>query len=106
MGQFTQLYYNREVSIAKSAIESHPGNCSGSRLTPNPCMEELKSTEGPTAVQLQSRPWGRNRAIVCYWIPLVELQPMCLQECWKPLFYDLGSIKHQEVSYPILIRAS
>lgn len=106
VGQFTQLYYNGEVSIGKSAFESHPGNCFGSRLSPSPCMEELKNTEGPTAVQMQSRPCGRNRAIACYWIPLVEWHPTWLQECWKPLFYDLDSIKHQEVSYPILIRTS
>lgn len=94
--------------MGKSATESHPGSCFGSRLSPSPCMEELKSIEGPTAVQLQSRPWGTDRAIVCYWIPLVEQhgQPTWLQECQKTLFYDLGSIKHQEVSYPILIRAS
>lgn len=56
MGQFTQLYYNGEVSIGKSAIESHPGNCSGSMLSPSPCMEELKNTEGPTARRCKAGP--------------------------------------------------
>lgn len=29
--------------MGKSATESHPGSCFGSRLSPSPCMEELKS---------------------------------------------------------------